>query len=236
MSDRCSAEAEVGTGPWRRSGERGFTLTVLLAVVGIVALLAAVTLPQVTSQRQSADPTALASELDNLQTATEMFQVDTRTATPGELQHLSHGALEDELDVRDRPFSGRETGAWDGPYIDASLRPDLPPDTAAGLEAGFAARFCNDLFVVESGRLDYEWAEPNVIGRDTTCVDFGNRSEGDFAAVAVTPLTHEEWSRVDDRVDGGDGENVGRVRWSNARSQAPGARGRLVFLLTTLLD
>lgn len=225
---------EAGARPAAGRGSRGFTMVELLAVVAIVALLAAVVLPQVASERTSAGPAALGSELRNIQTATEMFQVHTRTATPGELVHLSHRISGGDLDVWGAPYSGQETAGWDGPYIDASLRPGLPADTAAGIEAAFGADFCNDLFVVDSGQMDYLWAHPSVIGSDTTCADFGNLVEGDFVAVAVTSLTHQQWARVDDRVDGGDGENVGRVRWANSGGLAPENRGRLVYLLTTL--
>ncbi|MFB6240922.1 MAG: type II secretion system protein, partial [Gemmatimonadota bacterium] len=80
----AATDPGAGSGTDGRARERGFTMVELVAVIAIVTLLAAVILPQVASQQTSANPAALGSELRNIQTAAEMFQVHTRTATPGE--------------------------------------------------------------------------------------------------------------------------------------------------------
>lgn len=88
-----------------QKGEEGFTLLELLVVLGIIALLAALVAPQVLRYMSDARASAASAQLKNLQTAIELYFLDTGTYPANEA-----GVTALVKEPSDVP-------AWRGPYI-----------------------------------------------------------------------------------------------------------------------
>jgi general secretion pathway protein G len=86
-----------------RAARSAFTLIELLLVMVILAILAAVVVPRFASRSQQAKNTAAISDISNLKTALDAFEVDTGSY-PQSLDQLVTN-------------SGNATG-WHGPYIE----------------------------------------------------------------------------------------------------------------------
>ena len=90
------------------SAQDGFTLVELLVVLGIIALLAAVVAPQVLRYLSSAKSDAAAAQLKNIESALELYYLDTGT----------YPKQEDGLPALTAAPSG--TPGWRGPYLKKS--------------------------------------------------------------------------------------------------------------------
>lgn len=73
--------------------QRGFTLIELLIVVIILAILAAIVIPQFTSATADAQESALDANLANLRSAIELFKVQHRAAYPGSVAATGNGTV-----------------------------------------------------------------------------------------------------------------------------------------------
>jgi type IV pilus assembly protein PilA len=60
----------------KKGDQRGFTLIELLVVVAIIAILAAIAIPQYSAYRQRAFDSAALSDVKTIQTASEAFFAD----------------------------------------------------------------------------------------------------------------------------------------------------------------
>lgn len=83
----------------------GFTLVELLVVLGIIALLAALVAPQVIRYLGSARTDAAKAQLKNLESAVELFYLDTGT----------YPSTESGLEALVIQPAG--LGSWKGPYL-----------------------------------------------------------------------------------------------------------------------
>jgi general secretion pathway protein G len=88
-----------------RSREAGFTLIELLVVLGIIALLAALVAPQVIRYLGSARSDTAKAQLKNLESAVELYYLDTGTYPPAEAGLEALVAQPAGL------------GSWKGPYL-----------------------------------------------------------------------------------------------------------------------
>jgi prepilin-type N-terminal cleavage/methylation domain-containing protein len=99
------------------SGKRrsGFTLTEVLVTVAIVAVLAAIVVPTVTSQMGKGDESRLATTTANLRTGITAFVTDTRKF-PGRLSDLFSKPANGDDDLFASDYGAAATGKWKGPY------------------------------------------------------------------------------------------------------------------------
>jgi len=91
---------------------RGFTLIELLLVLVILAVLAALVVPKFTNRSQQARETAAKTDLSNLETAINAFEIDTGRFPSGD---EGLGALLQQ--------PSNVTG-WRGPYLSRGLPKD----------------------------------------------------------------------------------------------------------------
>ena len=94
--------------PARRwlKGSDGYTLTEMLVVVGVIALIAAVLVPTLMGQMQRARAKAARIQLDNIASAVEMFRSDV-----GHYPTTTEGGLKALLS------NGSTIDGWTGPYL-----------------------------------------------------------------------------------------------------------------------
>lgn len=91
---------------WWLKGSDGYTLTEMLVVVGVIALIAAVLVPTLMGQMQRARAKAAKVQLDNVASAVEMFRSDV-----GHYPNTSEGGLKALL------TNGSTIEGWTGPYL-----------------------------------------------------------------------------------------------------------------------
>jgi len=77
-----------------KKGEEGFTLVELLIVVAIIAILAAIAIPQFTKYRKRAWLTEIHSDLKNAYTAAQAYLTDDPDATIDSIDKLKSGGYQ----------------------------------------------------------------------------------------------------------------------------------------------
>src|SRR5579859_4968582 len=90
-----------------RPGRQGFTLVEMLLVLVILATLAAIVVPKMVGRGEQAKITAAQTQISNLKTALDAFEVDTGYYPKG------RNGLND-LMVQPRDVTG-----WHGPYLES---------------------------------------------------------------------------------------------------------------------
>lgn len=93
------------------SGEAGYTLTELLVVLVIIALLTGIVAPRLIGRVGKAKSTTAATQIENLISALELYQLDTG----------QYPTTEQGLDVLVLAPEGLD--AWDGPYMRKGVVP-----------------------------------------------------------------------------------------------------------------
>lgn len=90
----------------RLKGSDGFTLTEMLVVVGVIALIAAVLTPTLLGQMQRARAKAAKVQLENIASAVEMFRSD-----------VGHYPTQAEGELNALLTNGSTIEGWTGPYL-----------------------------------------------------------------------------------------------------------------------
>lgn len=91
---------------WWLKGSDGYTLTEMLVVIGVIALIAAVLVPTLMGQMQRARAKAARVQIDNIAAAVEMFRSDV-----GHYPTKAEGGLKALL------TNGSTIEGWTGPYL-----------------------------------------------------------------------------------------------------------------------
>lgn len=97
-----------------RRGRVGFTTAEILVAVGIVAILAAATMPAIRTRLSVGDADAIVAEFENLEQALQAFQ-DNTTTYPLTLAQLS--TLSTTQTSCNTAMSATQISRWRGPYV-----------------------------------------------------------------------------------------------------------------------
>src|SRR5207244_2180884 len=104
----------------------GFTLIEVLVTIVVIGVLAAVVIPAVTAQVTAGDSSRVISDLNNLRTGIENFDIAVRQF-PGDVDDLVNKpgqAVTSTLADADADITGAlysSVANWNGPYMEASL-------------------------------------------------------------------------------------------------------------------
>jgi prepilin-type N-terminal cleavage/methylation domain-containing protein len=162
----------------RRSG---FTLPEVLVTVAIVATLAAIVIPTVTSQMGKGDDTSVQTGLTNQRTGATAFITDLRKI-PGKISHLYTKPVATDEDLFGDQYGADAVARWRGPYISGA-----PLADGDSLLIGFVyvrdSLVDSSLFTGTSGYIIATLAgvsSAGVAARLDTLLDAGN---GDAAGI-----------------------------------------------------
>jgi type IV pilus assembly protein PilA len=103
-----------------RKRRSGFTLPEVLVTVAIVAVLAAIVVPTVTSQIGKGDDSRVSTSLTNVRTGITAFVSDTRKF-PGRVSDLFNAIEDTDNDIKGSPYGTAAEARWKGPYASGSL-------------------------------------------------------------------------------------------------------------------
>lgn len=98
---------------------RGFTVTEMLIVLAIIAILAAATIPTLAGRISVGEGQALAAELGALGSGIQHYQENVG-AYPARLDYLTQ-LPGSPVDICGNPLSAREISAWRGPYTTRTI-------------------------------------------------------------------------------------------------------------------
>lgn len=94
----------------------GFTLVEVLVTLAIVAILAAVLLPSLTSQLSKGDTGRVAGDLTSIQSAAQAFVSDVRRY-PSQLGDLTTAITTSSTDINAVLIPANLVSKWKGPYL-----------------------------------------------------------------------------------------------------------------------
>jgi prepilin-type N-terminal cleavage/methylation domain-containing protein len=96
--------------------DQGFSMAEVLVTLAILAVLAALVIPQVTGQLQKGQSTALANQLTNLRTAIVSYRENV-SRYPKALIQLTTAPVVGDVDLCGTALSASNRNAWRGPYL-----------------------------------------------------------------------------------------------------------------------
>ena len=171
-----------------RTRRSGFTLVEALVVVAILALLAAVLVPVLTSQLSRSDASRLAGDLNGIRKGVEAFLSDVRRY-PGDLDDLAAPLTNADTTLNAGVYPAGLSSKWKGPYVDRILAAN-----GDSVQTGFGA-----------------WIQDNFI----SVPDPNNIN---YLTVRLRPVLQADFNRVDEMVDGTVSPTAGRLRWFSGDS------------------
>lgn len=133
----------------RLKNQKGFTLVELLVVVIILAVLAAIVIPQLRTSSQDAKVSALDSDLSTVRSAVELYYHQHSSAYPGVVKlhkGVAHTSTEDAF-VKQLTYCSKENGDTSdvcdstykfGPYLKKSIPKNPLPNAATTTDAAMA--------------------------------------------------------------------------------------------------
>jgi general secretion pathway protein G len=186
----------------------GFTLIEVLVTVVVIGVLAAVVIPAVTSQVTAGDSARVLSDLNNVRTGIENFDIAVR-AYPGDIDDLVNTVSTTNQDINGSNYLQTQRDAWSGPYIEATVPATLTNanrTTGSAFKTGYTASIDNRLVGC---------AITNVT---TYCDSTGST---DYVTVHINNLSGAQSQSVNDLIDGSGESNsstAGKFRYFAASS------------------
>lgn len=170
----------------RKTSRSGFTLPEVLVTVAIVAVLAAVVVPTVTSQIGKGDDASFQTGTTNLRTGITAFVSDTRK-WPGRLSDLYNAPAGAGTDLFGAPYGAPAVARWRGPYVSGALGP--------------TDSLYVSLATIRSGLKDSSLADP-LVG-----------TSGYVIATLLDVTTLAQIARLDTLIDNATGFDAGTLQW-----------------------
>lgn len=193
--------------PGRKLGQAGFTLIEILVALILISLLVAAVFPVVTQQARRADAPRLASDLTNIRTGVEVFNVNLRNRFPTGLNTLAHPVADTQLEFGTREYNASHVTRWDGPYIDAAV----PADGTGSVISGFGG-------VIENDFVLYDVATGAATGGQVAAT----LDDAAFLAVSITGLDESSFVELNNLLDGDADDVVNNGRFTG-KLRSPGA-------------
>ena len=172
----------------------GFTLIEVLVTVVVIGVLAAVVIPAVTSQVTAGDSSRVISDLNNVRTGIENFDIAVRQF-PGDVDDLVNrpGTATSGTGL-DQDVAGAQyanTALWAGPYIEASLpasstSSSVANPSVAAFSSGYASTVNN------------HFLQCKITDTANACTT----TSPDYVAVELDNLTASQLSTLNDAIDG----------------------------------
>jgi prepilin-type N-terminal cleavage/methylation domain-containing protein len=188
----------------QRSRRSGFTLPEVLVTVAIVAVLAAIVVPTVTSQIGKGDETNIATNVTSLRTGITAFVSDVRKF-PSRIQHLLVAPAGTDSSLTG-DYGAAFSDRWKGPYMSGSL--EAFAENAAEDSVLWGLAYAVDALV--------DTAFPT--GSGNVGVRLGGVTDN------ATAL------RIDELIDGGTGASAGSLRWALTTGNPTGGRLTLILM------
>ena len=173
----------------------GFTLIEVLVTVVVIGVLAAVVIPAVTAQVTAGDSSRVVSDLNNLRTGIENFDIAVRQF-PGDVDDLvnkpgtsqsTSGQLVDR-DIYGSLYTG--ASSWAGPYIEAALPSSATSSTASVSATAFSTGY--------SATINNKFLGCTMTDTSAACAT----ASPDYIAVQIDNLTVAQAGSLNDVIDG----------------------------------
>ncbi|MDQ6718260.1 MAG: prepilin-type N-terminal cleavage/methylation domain-containing protein [Gemmatimonadota bacterium] len=180
-------------------GKAGFTLIEVLVTVVVIGVLAAVVIPAVTAQVTAGDASRVISDLNNLRTGIENFDiavrefpgdVDDLVNKPGQISSSTDNNVGNSVDANILGATYTSTSGWQGPYSEAVLSSGvvsstLPNQYSAAFNTGYSAKINNHFYACHVETL-------------AAC----DASSPNYVVIAVDNLTSSQQGSLNDLIDG----------------------------------
>ena len=195
----------------RRSG---FTLIEVLVTVVVIGVLAAVVIPAVTAQVTAGDSSRVISDLNNLRTGIENFNiavrefpgdVDDLVNKPGQAVSSTNNNVGNNVDANISGALYTTTVSWAGPYMETSLPASvtsstLPNPSADAFNTGYSGTINN-----------------RFLGCQLAAAAACTTTTPDYVTIEIDNLTQPQISALNDAIDGSNeatSSTSGRLRAS----------------------
>ena len=173
----------------------GFTLIEVLVTVVVIGVLAAVVIPAVTSQVTAGDSSRVISDLNNVRTGIENFDIAVRQF-PGDVDDLVNrpGTSASSGTDLDKDVSGvtyADPTKWAGPYVEASLPASVTSTTTANPSAtAFTSGYASTV--------NNRFLQCKITDTAASCTT----TTPEYVAVELDNLTAAQLSTLNDAIDG----------------------------------
>jgi len=194
----------------------GFTLIEVLVTIVIIGVLAAVVIPAVTSQASAGDSARVFSDLDNVRTGIENFDIAVKQF-PGDVDDLvnspgtSNSGTGQAIDADISGANFVSNTGWAGPYIETPLSSAATSSTASVSVSAFNTGY--------TATINNRFSTCAITVTTAACT----ATSPDYAVVLVNGLTAAQATSIDNLIDGsGAASTTGKFRYTSDAASSTG--------------